>query len=244
MRYQQSQSCYQQSRLHPSHRRPARYPTWLIGAALGLLIAPLRAAPLQAHKVELDGTIGATLHIEPNDTPRAGEAALTWFALTKRGGESVPLADCDCQLAVFGQSESEPVLEPELEPINAEGYQDIPGAEIAFPQVGAYELVLTGAPASGEGFEAFELRFPVTVAAGQAVSDEPAPDELAAAPTQAAETAANQSDPSDPSDQSDQTEVADGDMGGRPVRSHTLLTVVIVVLAAAAGVTLAIRRQK
>jgi hypothetical protein len=35
--------------------------------------------------------------------------------------------------------------------------------------VGAYELVLQGEPATPEDFQPFELRFPVTVAAGQAV---------------------------------------------------------------------------
>ncbi|MEM8805980.1 MAG: hypothetical protein AAGF01_08130 [Cyanobacteria bacterium P01_G01_bin.38] len=192
-----------------------------------------------AHKVELDGSVGATLHIEPNDTPRAGESALTWFALAKRGGESVPLADCDCQLAVFSKSESEPVLEPELKAVSAEGYKDIPGADINFPQVGAYELVLTGAPINDEGFEAFELRFPVTVAAGQVAAPEVEGVEEAGGAegaTREVEIKATGTARIE----------ADGtaSSGEKKVRSRTPFTIGIGVLAAAAGVGLAFRRRK
>lgn len=124
-----------------------------------------------AHEVETDKDVGATLHIEPSDTPRASEASLAWFALTRRGGETIPLAACDCNLAVYSQPRgAEPVLSPPLAPTNAEGYQDIPGATLAFPKVGAYTLVLSGKPTAQaretESFEPFELDFDVTVAAG------------------------------------------------------------------------------
>ncbi|MEM9904999.1 MAG: hypothetical protein AAF921_08250 [Cyanobacteria bacterium P01_D01_bin.44] len=207
---------------------------------------PLPVAPLLAHKVELDGTIGATLHIEPNDTPRAGEPALTWFALTKRGGASVTLTDCDCQLAVFSQSESEPVLEPELKAVNAEGYEDIPGADINFPSVGAYELVLTGAPVSGDGFEAFELRFSVTVAAGQAA----VPEMEGAQEAQGDGGAEGEPTGATREAEIRATETAqlgveeDKSSGESKVRSRTSFTIGIGVLAAAAGVGLAFRRRK
>ena len=133
-----------------------------------------------AHKVETDKDVGATMHIEPSDTPRAGEESLAWFALTRRGGETIPLAACDCQLAVYSQPRGteEPVLSPLLIPTNAEGYQDIPGATFAFPKVGAYTLVLTGKPTAQAGetenFEPFELDFEVTVAAGDSALETPA----------------------------------------------------------------------
>lgn len=129
------------------------------------------ANPAIAHLVEISGDVGATLHIEPNDRPRAGEPSLTWFALTREGGRSIPLDACNCELAVYARSTStdEPIQEPPLRAISAEGYQDIPGTEITFPEVGAYELVLRGEPITPEDFQPFELRFDITVAAGQAV---------------------------------------------------------------------------
>ena len=122
-----------------------------------------------AHKIETAGDVGATLHIEPNDTPRAGEAAQTWFALTRKGGKVIPLTECNCELAVYSEPRKAgeaPLSQPTLQPISAERYQGIPGAKITFPQPGAYQLELTGKPSNGASFQPFELKFDVTVAAG------------------------------------------------------------------------------
>lgn len=129
--------------------------------------------PALAHQVKTSQAVGATLHIEPNDTPKAGEEVLVWFALTQRGGEPIPLAACQCELQVLSGSTSSqgapaPSLmrQPALSPVNAEGYQAIPGARLTFPEVGAYQLRLIGAPQSeAVAFDAFDLAFEVTVAA-------------------------------------------------------------------------------
>ena len=130
--------------------------------------SPANRSVLLAHKVEVQKDVGATLHIEPADTPKAGEEVLAWFALTRRGGKTIPLSDCDCQLTVT--SPQIEALTPALAPVNAEGYQDIPGARFTFPEVGNYQLTLSGRPAEGtEAFQAFELTFDTTVAAGTSV---------------------------------------------------------------------------
>ncbi|MGB0564006.1 MAG: hypothetical protein ACPGVO_19730, partial [Spirulinaceae cyanobacterium] len=92
--------------------------------------------PVLAHQIELADGVGATLHIEPNDTPKAGEPSEVWFALTRRGGEIIPLADCDCTLTVYSgsqtaaetdsETDTDPLLEPTLQPVAAEGYEAIP----------------------------------------------------------------------------------------------------------------------
>jgi len=125
--------------------------------------------PAAAHKVEVSGDVGGTLHIEPNDNPRAGEPSQAWFALTRRGGKVIPLAQCNCQLAVYAEpyAAGEPaLLEPTLKPVAVERYQGIPGAEIVFPKPGLYQLELNGKPTSGARFKPFEFKFEVTVAAG------------------------------------------------------------------------------
>ncbi len=122
-----------------------------------------------AHKIETAEDVGATLHIEPNDTPRAGEAAQTWFALTRKGGKVIPLKECDCELAIYTSprtAESKPFAQPNLQPVSAERYQGIPGTEITFPKPGAYQLEFSGKPANDADFKPFELKFDVTVAAG------------------------------------------------------------------------------
>lgn len=98
------------------------------------------ASPAIAHKVKTEGDVGATLHVEPNDNPRAGEPAKTWFALTRKGGKVIPIAECNCQLAVYAEPHSygePPLIEPPLQPVSAERFQGIPGTEITFPRPGS-----------------------------------------------------------------------------------------------------------
>ncbi|MHC0062388.1 hypothetical protein ACWATR_05590 [Nostoc sp. UIC 10890] len=134
-----------------------------------LVISITNLHPASAHKVEVSGDVGGTLHIEPNDNPRAGEPSQAWFALTRRGGRVIPLSQCNCQLAVYAQpyaAGEPPLLEPQLEPVSAERYKGIPGAEVVFPKPGIYELQLNGKPASGARFKPFNFKFEVTVAGG------------------------------------------------------------------------------
>ncbi|MGB3493950.1 MAG: hypothetical protein WBA57_14570 [Elainellaceae cyanobacterium] len=131
----------------------------------------LLISPAHAHQTETAADVGATFHFEPNDIPRAGQPNLAWFALTRRGGEPIALDACDCTLAVYdlsAQNPAEALATPPLEPVNAEGYQDIPGAEVNFPAIGAYELVIQGQPTQAGDFQPFEFRFEVTVAQGVA----------------------------------------------------------------------------
>ncbi len=157
-----------------------------------------RNPQLLAHQVELSGEVGATLHIEPADNPRAGEPSVTWFALVTQGGRPVPLAACDCTLAVYTlprQSDDAPVSEPVLSPLSAEGYEAIPSAEITFPAVGEYELLLTGSATGDPAFEPFELSFDVLVARGaqsdpsvETTAEPSAESELPAATSEATES--------------------------------------------------------
>ena len=122
--------------------------------------------PVLAHNVKISGDVGATFHIEPNHNPRAGEANQAWFALTRQGGESIPLEECKCKLQVYSQSQAEPILSPPLQPISVEKYQDIPGAEVIFPEAGIYQLEISGVPKSGIDFQPFKLTYSVTVSPG------------------------------------------------------------------------------
>ncbi|HEY9889487.1 MAG TPA: hypothetical protein V6D02_13870 [Candidatus Obscuribacterales bacterium] len=127
-----------------------------LGWALGM-------APGLAHQVQIQADVGATLHIEPNDLPRAGAPSTVWFALTQPGGRVIPLAACDCTLTLTTDGAGA-IATPPLTPLSAEGYANIPSATVTFPDVGAYQLVLTGVPQSGVQFEPFTLTFEVTVA--------------------------------------------------------------------------------
>lgn len=154
-----------------NHGKQLQVPLALLTVCI--LIAPVDNAA--AHKVKIGTDVGATLHVEPNDNPRAGERAKAWFALTRKGGKVIPLKDCNCQLAVYAEphTKGDPaLLEPSLKPVVAERYQGTPGTEITFPKPGIYQLQLTGKPQTGVNFKPFEFNFEVTVAAGSSVVEE------------------------------------------------------------------------
>ncbi|MDB9491090.1 hypothetical protein PN478_11230 [Dolichospermum circinale CS-534/05] len=126
-----------------------------------------------AHTVKISADVGGTVHLEPNDSPRAGEVTPAWFLLTRKGGQVIPLKDCHCQLAIYAEPHvtGEPALiQPLLKPIQAERYQGIPAGEFIFPKPGAYQLQLSGTPVTAGSFLPFELKFLVTVARGKVVN--------------------------------------------------------------------------
>ena len=121
--------------------------------------------PAIAHNVEISNEVAATFHIEPNHNPRANQPSTAWFALTRRGGSSIALSECDCTLRVYTvprQSDAKAILNPKLLALDVEKYQDIPSAKIVFPQAGAYELEISGT-AKDDSFTPFELSYTVNV---------------------------------------------------------------------------------
>lgn len=132
-------------------------------AVVATIAVCLMALPSLAHQVRVQADVGATLHIEPQDRPVAGTPIQVWFALTQVGGIVIPLEACNCRLTMHDGSGAV-IATPTMTATSAEGYEDIPGARVTFPAVGAYELVLTGTPAEEQTFTPFELRFEVTVA--------------------------------------------------------------------------------
>ncbi len=131
-----------------------------------ILLSTLLSAPVVAHNVEISDEVAATFHITPNHNPQVGKKTQAWFALTRRGGQTIPLSECNCTLNVYAiprLDDAEPILQPQLSPINVEKYQEIPGAEITFPSAGAYELELVGTAKDNSSFAPFELSYTVNV---------------------------------------------------------------------------------
>ena len=138
-----------------------------------MLFLGLAITPVYAHSVKVAEDVGGTLHIEPNDNPKAGESSETWIALTRKGGKLIPLKDCNCKIEVYNKprvKEVAPLLKPALRPISTSQYQGIPGSDIIFPKPGNYEIQISGAPKANANFKPFKLTFPVTVAAGRTVT--------------------------------------------------------------------------
>ena len=134
--------------------------------SLSIASASIVAIPAIAHNVEISNEIAATFHITPNHNPQAGQKTQAWFALTRRGGQTIPLSECDCSLNVYTvprAADAQPIMQPNLSAIDVEKYQEIPGSEIVFPNAGAYELELVGTAKDGSSFSPFELSYTVNV---------------------------------------------------------------------------------
>jgi hypothetical protein len=137
---------------------------FLLPSYLGLY---LFSTPVAAHKVEIAGDVAGTWHVEPNHNPKAGESARAWVALTRKGGQILPLQQASCQMAVYSQPRKQgdsPVLQPSIKAVSVEKYENIPGADIVFPNTGIYQLELSCKPKTEGSFKAFQMKYDVTVA--------------------------------------------------------------------------------
>ncbi len=105
-----------------------------------------------AHELKINDEVGATLHITPNDAPRAGEQALLVFEFRTREG-TFDVTTCDCRLRIMD---------------NTNIVADQPLAErtsFIFPHPGIY-IVETVGPT-------FDLRYDVRVVEGKVASSAP-----------------------------------------------------------------------
>ncbi|MBD2056923.1 hypothetical protein H6F88_13015 [Oculatella sp. FACHB-28] len=207
-----------------------------------LLTAPLllwAETPTLAHKVEVSGNVAGLWHIEPNHSPKSGEPAQVWVALTQEGGAIVPLEQCACKLTIYSAPYTEgetPVLEPTLEAISAEQYQGIPGAEVIFPEAGEYELRLNGTPQSGEDFQPFELSYVAIVGRGTAAPVANPSTQTTNTPTEATQTTDNQS--------TENTVSGDGQTIPASQNSSRLPIIILVVTLLLGGLGLIVRQSK
>ena len=129
-------------------------------------IIPLAfALPLIAHQEKTGSSVGAMIHLDPNDSPYAGKPTTTWFMLTRRGGTMISPSTCNCRVAVYDSRQQSIAPHLPLSTMSLEGHQKGHKAvrtTITFPKPGAYTVVLAG-QAKDKSFEPFELKFPVTV---------------------------------------------------------------------------------
>ena len=127
-----------------------------------LVMIPNHVAAI-AHEVRTSQDVGGTIHIEPSDRPVVGKKSRIWIALTKRGGEMIPYGKCNCRLEVRSLSDRNIKFTVANPLAIIERYLGLPSMEVTFPQVGRYELKLSGSAREGEDFQPFELTFTANV---------------------------------------------------------------------------------
>lgn len=137
-----------------------------IALAVAGLIVPvgflIGSSTATAHQHMMVGDVQATVHLEPDDSPYAGQPSFTWVHLSDANGDTIPLVDCACSLVVY-DSQNQPIANPQLSESEVEGHESPMTTNITFPDAGTYQLVFTGQPKAENAFEPFELTVPITV---------------------------------------------------------------------------------
>ncbi len=107
---------------------------------------------LSAHILATDGSIGAVLHIDPEDDPIAGESATLYFEFKDKNGQFKP-EDCTCITLI-------------LENGKEVARQNLVNNSIsyAFPQKDVYQVKVTGLPDGNGSFQPFTLSYDIRVA--------------------------------------------------------------------------------
>lgn len=114
-----------------------------------------------AHTLKTDGTIGAVLHVSPDDDPIAGVTTDFFFELKDTQNTLTP-KNCDC-IATVLQNGKEIYTQP-LFQTTAEPSLDDASFAYVLPQKDIYTIQISGRPTYGASFEPFTLSWNLRVA--------------------------------------------------------------------------------
>lgn len=121
-------------------------------------MAILFAPSASAHTLKTDGTISASLHLQPDDDPISSKPT-EYVLFLNDSTRRFSFSNCDCTVAVTRDGKT---VSTESMQLNT---QHIVGGSITFAQPGAYEIIFEGAPKSSSTFQPFTLRYAEQVAA-------------------------------------------------------------------------------
>lgn len=130
-----------------------------------LLVAFITPASVSGHVLKTDGSIGAVLHVSPEDDPVVGEEASFFFEFKDKENKFTPSA-CVCTVHIV---KGEQVVFSDQLFNNAfpDGLNS-PVLNFAFPERGIYTVSVSGKPVTTGAFKEFTLRYDVRVSRGQA----------------------------------------------------------------------------
>lgn len=130
----------------------------LIGLCLLLCGASVR--PAEAHLLATDNTIGAVLHIDPNDQPVAGSQASFFFEFKDKTNLFDP-SNCDCSFIVSEngrQIYSQPLFQSPPTPTQKDA-----SVFYTLPKKDIYQIEVVGKPIKADTFQPFTLQWNIRV---------------------------------------------------------------------------------
>jgi len=143
---------------------------WRTAGVILILAASSIAWPAFAHVLKTDGSIGAVLHIDPDDDPIAGSQSSFFFEF-KDVHHTFSPENCNCTFAILEQGKtifSQPLFQNNTSP-------SLTNASIfyTFPKRDVYVVRVMGEPLTPNGFQPFVLNYDVRVARSAVASTTP-----------------------------------------------------------------------
>ncbi|HVV66955.1 MAG TPA: hypothetical protein VHB72_02695 [Candidatus Saccharimonadales bacterium] len=134
----------------------------LLSAALVALLACLSVPGVaSAHVLKVDGSIGAVLHINPDDNPTTDGPTDYIMSFDDDNGQ-FSLPKCDCTVSIINNGQTI-ATEPLVNSSN-----EVSENHYTFTEPGVYDMQFTGKPKQSGGFQPFTLNYEVRVTGGQA----------------------------------------------------------------------------
>lgn len=120
---------------------------------------------VNAHVLEADQTIGAVIHIDPDDDPIAGRVSTFYFEFKDKTNRFTP-QECECSVTIYQGEKS--IYTQEL--YDHENEHDLinpslssPSFSYTFQQKDLYRVELSGRPRTAGDFDEFVLNYDVRV---------------------------------------------------------------------------------
>lgn len=114
-----------------------------------------------AHTLKTSGSVGAVVHVSPEDDPIAGEPTDFFFEFKDKNGKFKP-ENCDCKVTVLKsgtEAYSAPLFQNNTDPSLTSA-----SFSYTFPEKDIYTVKIAGNPATPGSFEPFNLAYDIRVA--------------------------------------------------------------------------------
>ena len=123
--------------------------------------------PVFAHVLKTDGSVGAVIHVDPDDEPHAGTQSTIFLEFHDRAGE-FSFEKCDCTLSIASGGKT--VYSQNFKDLTLDGSSI--GTSFVFPDSGVYKIKVDAEPQAGAKFKDFQLVFDMRVLPGDSTSGE------------------------------------------------------------------------
>jgi len=112
-----------------------------------------------AHVLKTDNTIGAILHIDPEDEPIAGEPSNLFFVLKDKKNHFAT-KNCECTITI---KQNETIIKRQTITADPKNQTTIIFT-YTFPKKDIYQVIMSGTPKQRNTFQRFSLTYDIRVA--------------------------------------------------------------------------------